>query len=71
MNALAKLNYLNDALIANLFDAILSTNNRLAGSAHGILSGFYQQTRYRDMMSSYYKSKSWEPVPFDRIGPGK
>ncbi len=61
MAAVQRLNYMDDALIANLIDALLSTNNRLAGTAHGTLNSYYQQVKYRDMMMAYYKSKSWEP----------
>jgi aminopeptidase N len=60
MDALSRLNYLDNDLINNLIDALLSTNNRLAGSASGVLTKYYQQTKFRDMMLSYYKSKSWE-----------
>jgi aminopeptidase N len=61
MNSLSRLNYMDNALAENLVDALLSTNNRLAGSAHGILATYYSQTKYRDMMLAYSKSKSWEP----------
>jgi aminopeptidase N len=61
MDALSRLNYLDDALAANLIDALLSTNNRLAGTANGTITKYYTNPKYRDMLMSYYKSKSWEP----------
>ncbi len=61
MDALVRLNYIDNDLIANLIDALLSTNNRLAGSANGILTKYYGQTKDREMMMAYYKSKQWEP----------
>ncbi|MBS1904955.1 MAG: hypothetical protein JSS75_14720 [Bacteroidetes bacterium] len=61
MSALQRLNYLNEPLVANLIDALLSTNNRLAGSANAVLAKYYEQTKFRTMMMTYYKSKSWEP----------
>ncbi len=60
LGALQRLNHLDDESIANMIDAYLSTNNRLAGVAYGTLNSFYQQTAYRDMMMAYYKSKTWE-----------
>jgi aminopeptidase N len=61
MDALVRLNYIDNDLIANLIDALLSTNNRLAGSANGILTKYYGQTKDREMMMAYYKAKTWEP----------
>ena len=61
MDALVRLNYIDNDLITNLIDALLSTNNRLAGSANGILTKYYGQTKDREMMMSYYKAKTWEP----------
>ncbi len=61
MDALVRLNYIDNDLIANLIDALLSTNNRLAGSANGILTKYYGQTKDKEMMIAYYRSKTWEP----------
>ena len=61
MDALVRLNYMDNDFIANLIDALLSTNNRLAGSANGILTKYYGQTKDREMMMAYYRSKTWEP----------
>ncbi|MDP4220579.1 MAG: M1 family metallopeptidase [Bacteroidota bacterium] len=61
MDALSRLNYFDNDLLANLINALLSTNNRLAGSANGILTKYYGQTQFRNMMMAYYKSKTWEP----------
>ena len=61
MQSLQRLNTLDEVGLPNMVDAYLSTNNRLAGVAYGILNTFYQQTANRDMMMAYYKSKTWEP----------
>ncbi len=61
MDALNRLYYMDDELAANLIDALLSTNNRLAGSANGTLTKYYANPKYRDMLMTYYKSKTWEP----------
>lgn len=59
--SLQKLNHLDADGLANLVDAYLSTNNRLASNAYTALNTFYGQLPYRDMMMTYYKSKTWEP----------
>lgn len=61
MQVLQRLSHLDQEGMVNMIDAYLSPNNRLAGTAYGILNGFYQQTASRDMMMTYYKSKPWEP----------
>jgi aminopeptidase N len=61
MDVLSKLDYLDNDLAANLMDALLSTNNRLAGSANGVMTKYYTNPKYREMLMAYYKSKSWEP----------
>jgi hypothetical protein len=61
MQALQRQNHLDHDGMVNMIDAYLSTNNRLAGTAYGILNSFYQQSTSRDMMMAYYKSKTWEP----------
>ncbi len=61
MGALQRLNYLNDALIANLIDALLSTNNRLAGVANGAIASYYQQSQHREKIMAYYKAHQWKP----------
>lgn len=61
MDALSRLDHFDNDLLANLIDALLSTNNRLAGSANGILTKYYAQTKPREMMIAYNKSKTWEP----------
>jgi aminopeptidase N len=67
MDALSRLFYLDDALIANLFDALLSTNNRLAGATNGTMTKYYANPKYRDMMMTYYRSKTWEQWQKDII----
>ncbi len=61
MQALQRLNYLDNAVLANLLDAYFSTNNRLAGTAYNVLTAFYTQTKYRDMIFQYCSARKWEP----------
>ncbi len=61
MDALVRLDYFDNDLLANMIDAVLSTNNRLAGAANGNMTKYYGQTKPRAMMMAYYKGKTWEP----------
>ena len=58
-NALKNLNYCNDSLIAHLFDALLSTNSRLAGPAAQLLDYFAQQNSYKNKFKTYYQQHKW------------
>lgn len=55
-NAVKNLGYCDSLLVANLFDAMLSRNSRLAGPALQTAETLAQQTRYRDMMQHVYKA---------------
>ncbi|MEI8133680.1 MAG: M1 family metallopeptidase [bacterium] len=61
LDVLTRLYYVNNDLVVNLIDALLSTNNRLAGSASGAITKFYAQPKYKAMFMAYVKSKTWEP----------
>lgn len=58
--ALKSLGYCNEQLVANLFDAMLSTNGRMVAPAAQLAEFFAQQTAYKNMMIHYYKSHKWE-----------
>jgi hypothetical protein len=53
------LNYVDEKLIANIFDAVLSTNARLSGPASQLAEHYGNQLNYKQMMKNYYLSKSW------------
>lgn len=57
--SLKTLNFCNEKVIANLFDAMLSTNGRLAGPASQLAEHFGGQVAYRQMAIDYYKSINW------------
>ncbi len=59
MDVLKRLNYLDEKLVAHLFDATLNPNSRLAGPAVALLKYFKEQTAYQTLIQSYYDSKSW------------
>ncbi|MEP7233706.1 MAG: M1 family metallopeptidase [Ignavibacteriota bacterium] len=67
MDALSRLMYMDDALASYLIDALLSTNNRLAGASNGTITKYYANPKYRDMLMAYYRSKTWEPWQKDII----
>jgi aminopeptidase N len=60
MNALKRLNICNNQVVANIINAVLSQNGRLAGTARGIAEFFVQQTEYKKLFSMYIKSQKWK-----------
>lgn len=60
MEALKRLNYLDESLVAHLFDAVLSANNRLAGPAKSLVKHFATQIEYKNIIKDYYNKMQWE-----------
>lgn len=58
---LKRFNYLDDAVIANLFDAILYPAGFISRPAKAIADYYYEQYDYKNKMKSYYDSRSWAP----------
>ena len=58
-NALKNLNYCNDSLVAHLFDALLSTNGRLAGPAAQLIEYMAQQSAYKNKYKQYFQQHKW------------
>jgi aminopeptidase N len=65
--SLKNLGYCDDVLVTNLFDAMLSTNARLAGPASQLTEFFVQQTVYKNMFVAYYKKGNWEPWQTEQL----
>ena len=57
--SLKALNYCDEKVAANLFDALLSWNGRLAGAASEVVQYFSQQLNDKNVFIKYYKSKTW------------
>jgi aminopeptidase N len=57
--ALRRLDYFNEAEMKNLFDAMFSANTRLANPCGDVLNTFYNQDRYRKMISDYIAMQAW------------
>jgi aminopeptidase N len=54
------LGYCDEKLVANLFDAMISTNSRLASPASQLAEYLAQQVAYKNMFVEYYSSQKWE-----------
>jgi aminopeptidase N len=59
--SLKAIGYCDEQLVANLFDAMLNTNSRLAGPASQLVEYFSQQQWAKNQVTTYYNSKTWEP----------
>jgi len=59
--SLKQLNYLDDMVIASLFDAITHWNNRLKAPATVIATSFYKEPDYKKRFHTYYESHAWLP----------
>jgi aminopeptidase N len=58
--ALKSVGYCDEKLVAHLFDAMLSTNSRLATPASQLTEVLAQQTNHKLLFTQYYKNKTWE-----------
>ncbi|HEV2483719.1 MAG TPA: M1 family aminopeptidase [Puia sp.] len=60
MAALRRIDYFSAPLTADLVDAILNPNTRLAGPAGDLLAYFYAQDRYRRVIGDYVRGGQWK-----------
>jgi hypothetical protein len=58
--ALRRLDYFNETMMKNLFSAMVSPNTRLANPSGEVLNTFYNQSRYRRMISDYMAMQAWD-----------
>lgn len=66
-NSLKAVNYCDEKLAANLFDAILNPNSRLAGPASQLMEFFSQQTAYKNIMTDYYRKQNYSTAQKELI----
>lgn len=59
-NAIKPLAFCNEDLIGNLFEAMLSTNGRLASPAAQLVDFIAQQAQYKIMITDYYRKHKWK-----------
>jgi aminopeptidase N len=67
MQALQRLNTLNEPIVHNLFNGILSFNGRLAGPSKDVLAYFKQQTAYLRLMKRALDSDRYLPKEKQKI----
>lgn len=60
-NALKRLNYFNEELLANIINALESPNKRLANPCGEVLSYFYAQRDNKIIVNNYIKAHSLKP----------
>lgn len=58
--ALKSVGYCDAAVVGNIFDAVLSTNSRLATPASQLAEYFSQQLAYKKLFETQYQSRKWE-----------
>jgi aminopeptidase N len=63
MRSLVKINYLDDAAVAGLVDALVSPNGRLAAVAREAIDHFRRQAVYRQRIDSYCRNRRWSGEP--------
>jgi HEAT repeat protein len=61
LRALKRLNQMPPTLLPHLFDALLSTNTRLAALAREITEYWMEQTLFRQTLQNYYEKTPWTP----------
>ena len=54
-------NYMDDTVVANMFDGLLYAAGHLSNSVRSIADYFYEQYDYKTRIKVYYDSHSWEP----------
>lgn len=70
MMALKRLDYFDTTLLANLLNAVPNANGRLAGPASEVLKYFYEQDRYKSIITGFvanHKWKLWQKEAIDRV----
>jgi aminopeptidase N len=68
MNALRRMDYFDEQLAANLFDAIFSANTRLSGPATDVLNYFFGQDRWRRTIVLRVRNGHWTAAQQGMLG---
>ena len=69
INSLVNLKYCNQQVVINLFDAALSTNNRLASPARNALKKLRETPAYADLIKNYYDQNFWDEWQKNKLKP--
>jgi HEAT repeat protein len=67
LNALKQLNYLDNALLENLFNALTHFNTRLNAPAKKVAEYFMEQKEHKDKLTAYYNSNTWQPHEKEKL----
>jgi aminopeptidase N len=67
MDALERLNYLDDTLLANMTDAMANPNTRLANPAFNSLSKLLNTKERKNYFKAYVNSHSFKPAVLERL----
>ncbi len=67
--SLKKLNFLNEDLVKNIFDALTHFNTRLNAPAKKLTEYFMEQKQYKNMLVAYYKNNNWQPYEKEKLKP--
>ncbi len=69
ISSLQDMLYCDEDVVANLFDAALSTNNRLASPARTALIKFKETPAYAAMIKKYYQENIWDDWQTRKLSP--
>lgn len=61
MAALKRMDHCSEGLISNLVDAVLSPNSRLSSPGADLLRYFYNQDKWRAVISAHIRTGQWTP----------
>jgi aminopeptidase N len=60
INSLQRLNYLDEELILNLFNAMLSPNRRLSGPAANVIEQYMKQRNFKTLITTKFTAQPWQ-----------
>ncbi len=69
MSSLLDINFCDEEVVANLFNAALSSNNRLSSPARNALKKFRETPQYEQIIKNYYNSNMWDEWELSRLKP--
>ncbi|KAB2878186.1 M1 family metallopeptidase [bacterium] len=58
---LKRFNYMDDTVLANMFDALLYSAGFLSPSVRPVADYYYEQYEFKNKIKAYYDSHAWEP----------
>ncbi|MCC7303237.1 MAG: hypothetical protein IT233_11405, partial [Bacteroidia bacterium] len=64
---LKRLGHFDEQMMKNLFNALMSSNTRLAGPCIEVLKYFYQQNKWQDIIAAYIYKGEWEKWQREKI----